>query len=78
MEKIKKIPFYLADMILDAKYPMFDRKTNRIFWTKAAFAVILYGKVVAVDVINKKDWNQYNHRYAVNKNKIKTVEYYNL
>lgn len=78
MERTKKISYALAEQILNPNVPMFDRKTNRMFGTVAAYAVVLYDKVVAVDVKNYRDGEYHWHRYAVNKEKIQDALYFHV
>lgn len=56
--KTKKIPYYKAENLAKdwefARVPMFDRKTNKQFHTKAVYAILEDGLITWLKVINER------------------------
>lgn len=59
-ELVLKIPYYMAENILDTEYPMFDKKTNKLFGTKAVYIVLKDYEPVKVRVKNMNTYFDYD------------------
>jgi hypothetical protein len=69
--KTKKIPYYKAESIAKdwevARVPMFDRKTNKQFQTKAVYAILEDGLITWLKIVNKRFGFLDSHIYELSK-----------
>lgn len=69
--KTKKVPYYKAENIAAdselARVPMFDRKTNKAFQTKAVYAILEDKLITWLKIMNKRLWVLDSHIYELPK-----------
>ena len=55
MIAITRTTYTEADKIMNTKYKMFDRKTNKMFWTQAVFIIRVKQDIVWIVALNSNN-----------------------